>query len=275
MTVIRMKTVSLLILTLLTVVPAFAEHLDIIGNVSWQKAHGEIEIRAERIANFAPSGTSGFLRLQIWATDEPYDGVSAISGYVLGTFNLGHLNAGTSFINVSAVVRYFKPPPGIYYTTMTLEEEQVDGSFVIEDSENFEEPVNLGKYGAGLIEDLESAGDITFVGDIMWLAGQERVEFLIERVQNERESGKSGKLRVKLWATSTPYNGGLLQGYPMAKKKLGRLPGGTYFSDFYGKNSFNAPPPDAEYYVTMTLEEYVQGKWEIVDFITFPGTSLF
>ncbi len=253
--------------------PARAQDLDLVGNTSWEKLGQQIRIFAERVENNRNAGASGFLRLQIWATTNVYDGVSDITGYVLGTFDLGSLPAASAFFNAGRRVHYYPPPPGLYYTTITLEENTTDG-FLIVDSENFPDVVNLGKFGEGSAHFDTSNGDVSFVGDVSWLAGDGRVNLFAEQVLNERTSGKTGKLRVRLWATSTPYQGGdLLQGYPMATKGIGRLSAGESIPNLSKTVSFRSPPT-GEYYVTMTLEEYYQG-WNIVDYVTFDGTSLF
>jgi hypothetical protein len=275
MTVVRWKSWPVLLMALFAAVSARGQELDLVGDVSWDKFGRGIRIFSERIDNNRTTGSSGFLRLQIWATDDVYDGVSDITGYVLGTFNLGPLQSGFSFVNVARTVRFFRPPAGVYFTTITLEEEDVDGNFLIIDSENFEGAVNFGGYGAGNVEFLETNGDVGFFGEVSWLAGNGRVQFFAEEILNERESGRSGVLRVKLWATSTPYNGGtVLQGYPMASKRVGRVTAG-FFRENFSKRAFFRPPPPGEYYVTMTLEELVRGKWEIVDYATYPDLNLF
>src|SRR5687768_9526678 len=149
---------------------ARAQDLDLIGQTGWDQFRNSIAIYAERVENNRDAGTSGFLRLQIWATDEPYDGVSDITGYVLGTLNLGTLPVDRIFINVSRLVRYNRPPPGLYFTTITLEENTTDG-FVIADSENFLDVVNLGGFGEGSAHFDAGNGDVSFVGDVSWLAG--------------------------------------------------------------------------------------------------------
>ena len=253
---------------------ARAQELDMVGDVSWDQSGQGIRIFAERIENNRPSGASGFLRLQIWATDEEYDGVSDITGYILGTFNLGSLSANHIFVNVARTVRFFRPPAGIYYTTITLEEEDAEGNFIIVDSENFAGAVNFGGYGAGNVEFFESNGDVGFLGEVSWLSGDGRVQFFAEQILNERAE-RSGVLRLKLWATSTPYEGGdVLQGFPMAVKRVGRVDGGFYLENFSRRTNFRKPPP-GEYYVTMTLEELVRGRWEIVDYVTYPDLNLF
>jgi hypothetical protein len=274
MNLVRARPCALFLATALIAFGARAQDIDLVGNAGWLKLGQGIEIHAERIENHRTTGTSGYLRLQIWATTNVYDEVSDIVGYVVGTFNLGRLDAGRSFVNASRVVRFIKPPPGIYFTTMTLEEETVDGFFIL-DSENFADAVNFGGFGEGSAHLDTDNGDVSFVGDISWLAGNKRVDIFAEEILNARAEGKSGILRIRLWATSTPYNGEqLLQGYPMATKRVGRVTAGFYIPDFSRRTSFR-PPPTGNYYVTMTLEEFVRGKWNIVDFVTFPDTSLF
>lgn len=252
-----------------------AQDIDLVGATSWNKSGSSIRIEAERIDNNRTVGASGFLRLQIWATDQPYDGVSDIEGYILGTLNIGSLSAGRSFVNIGRGVRFFRPPPGIYYTTITLEEEQSDGSFLIQDSENFDDPVetlgavNFGKFGEGSHNFETGNGDVGFVGDVSWLAGNGRVQLFAEQILNERPSGRSGVLRIRLWATTTPYdNDPVLQGFPLATRRVGRVDAGFFIQNFSRYTSFR-PPPRGNYFVTMTLEENVRGLWEIVDFITW------
>ncbi len=275
MIALRPRIFPLLLGSLLLGVSVRAQDLDLVGSVNWDKFGQGIRIFAERIENNRPSGSSGFLRLQIWATDEVYDGVSEISGYVLGTFNLGSLDANHIFLNVARTVRFFRPPAGIYYTTITLEEEDAEGNFLIVDSENFEGAVNFGGYGAGNVEFVESNGDVGFLEEVSWLAGNGKVQFFTEKILNERTSGRSGILRLKLWATSTPYGGeDLLQGYPMAVRRVGRVDAEFFIENFSRMASFR-PPPAGDYYVTMTLEELVRGRWEIVDYATYPDLNLF
>jgi len=254
---------------------ASAQDLDLIGSVAWEKTGSRIRIRAEQIENNRPEGTSGALRLQIWATLEPYDGVSAITGWVVATLKLKALPAGHAYANINRPVRYHAPPAGLYYTTMTLEEDLggTGDDFVIVDSENFAGLVNFGGYGEGAAHYDAGNGDIGFVGDISWLAGNRRVELFAENIQNERASGRSGTLRIRLWATETRYEGGdFLQGFPMSTKGIGRIYAQSVIS-FSKRHTFRPPPP-GEYFVTMTLEEFYFG-WNIVDYVTFDGTSLF
>ncbi len=262
-----------LLIIALTASTLSAQDIDLVGAASWRKVPLGLRISAERVENLRTSGASGHLRLQIWATYEVDDGTNDLTGYVLGTYNLGSLSAGYAFVNLSRVVRYHRPPPGLYYTTITVEENTLDGYYIV-DSANFPGIVNLGRYGYGAVDDLGTNGDVGFAGDVSWLAGNGRVKIYAEQMLNQRDR-RSGTLRIRLWATTTPYAGeAILQGYPMATRGVGRLYSGSSIS-LFSRSALFRPPPSGEYYVTMTLEEYVPGGWNIVDYVTFGGTSIF
>src|SRR5688572_13926648 len=109
MSAIRPKLLPAILFSILLAASARSQELDLVGNVSWDQFGRGIRIFAESVENNRSSGVSGFLRLQVWATEEPYDGVSEISGYILGTFNLGYLPAGSLFANAARTVRFFRP----------------------------------------------------------------------------------------------------------------------------------------------------------------------
>jgi hypothetical protein len=75
------------------------------------------------------------LRLRVWATRSRYSG-RRIPGHILGTRNLNPLQPGYYYSNISGYVRYTRPRPGRYYTTITLEEYN-SGFWVVKDYINF------------------------------------------------------------------------------------------------------------------------------------------
>jgi hypothetical protein len=249
-----------------------AQEIDLVGRVGWEQLGRGVFIYAERIDNNT-TFTSGHLRMQVWATSEPYGGDS-ITGYPIGTFNLGRLPGGYSFANLGRTVRFLRPPAGIYYTSVTLEEQTPTG-YVVVDSESFADPVNFGGWGEGFVENIAPNNDVSFAGNIWWQSANGRVQIHADEITNDRASGRTGVLRVRLWATTTPYNGGsVLQGYALATKRVGRLSAGYYIPNFSASTWFRPPAP-GDYYVTLTLEEFTRGKWDIVDYITFPDLNLF
>lgn len=94
--------------------------IDLSGTSSWSRVGTSIDIKVAKVANRA-SGTSGSLRLRIWATKSRYAGGS-LSGYVLGTRSLSPLQAGNYYSNISGNVAYTRPPVGTYYTLLAVEE---------------------------------------------------------------------------------------------------------------------------------------------------------
>lgn len=89
------------------------------------------------------------------------------------------------------------------------------------------------------------------------------------RVENNRGSGSSGTLRLKLWATEEPYTGGTIRGYILGEYTFTSvLNARSYFEDIERSVAFRRPP-DGFYYVTLTLTEY-DGQDYIMDYETFP-----
>jgi hypothetical protein len=95
------------------------------GSVTASWSGSGIDMKAANISNTRSSGTSGTLRLQLWATTTPPVFGNNISFFPLGpTFTLGTLMAGFHFTNVdSGLLAPFTPPPnGCYFITVALEE---------------------------------------------------------------------------------------------------------------------------------------------------------
>ena len=95
--------------------------IDLSGAAGWAISGSSINIKVAKVSNLATSGSSGSLRLRVWATKSRYTG-SSITGYVLGTRGLNPLKANHYYSNVAGKVSYKRPPAGTYYTTITLEE---------------------------------------------------------------------------------------------------------------------------------------------------------
>ncbi len=244
--------------------PASATDIDLSGSCSWNISGSTINIVAGKVQNQTSGGSSGTLRLQIWATDFPYSG-GGISGYVLGTRTLGTLQGGYSYNSISGSVAYTTPPHGLYYTTMTVEEYS-GGGYVIRDYLTFSGTSELGTGGGG------GGGSLEIEGNGSWRISGTSIDISADKISNNRTGGTSGSLRLQIWATLSPYSGGLLTGYSIGTRTLTTLQGGSYYSNVSGYVSYQAPPVGT-YYTVMTLEEYGSGGYNIVDYLTFSGTS--
>ncbi len=99
------------------------------GASSWNTSGYYVNIAVGQVVNNNSSGTSGSLRLRLWAIRSPYAGGS-ISGYVLGTRSLNPLPAGYEYTGVHGYVSYNPPPSGYYYTVITLEQYTASGWYI-------------------------------------------------------------------------------------------------------------------------------------------------
>jgi hypothetical protein len=107
-------------------VPALAGGINIEGNVLYHLDSSTGYFTADRVSNHRSSGTSGTLRLELWATTgSPASG--SVSGYRLAIDTLGQLQAGYYFTNInSGTFSYTQPATGCYYISLLLTE--FDGS---------------------------------------------------------------------------------------------------------------------------------------------------
>lgn len=267
---LRFRWVYLLLL-LACARPAIAS-IEMSGTASWTRDGSRIDISVSRVTSYRSGGISGTLRLQVWATTTPYYG-GTISGYIMGTRSLGQLNGGYEFSNISGYVPFRSPPSGSYYTTMTLEEYTANG-YVIIDYVTFDGTTSFGGVASGGGYGGGYNGDVSMSGFTSWSSRGSRVTFSVEDISNDREFGRSGSLRLRLWATTTPYDGDSIYGYVLGTKKLKPLYAGYYYGNLVRTTGFRRPP-SGYYYTTMTLEEFTISGWVIIDYVTFSGYTRF
>ncbi|MBK9063601.1 MAG: hypothetical protein IPL89_10455 [Acidobacteria bacterium] len=108
-------------------VPALVGAVNIEGNVFYSLGPTTGYFTADRVANHRASGTSGTLRLELWATTtSPASG--SVNGYRLGTYTLGTLQAGVHVLQhqLGDLFVFGSPPAGCYYMSLLLTE--FDGS---------------------------------------------------------------------------------------------------------------------------------------------------
>lgn len=98
----------------------------------YQYAGSELEISVDRITNLWSSGTSGSLRLELWAFGSPYQG-GRQKGHRMGSYQLDPLQAGSYYYGISSgVIDVSFPSIGIWYITLLLTEYR-DGTFFVVD----------------------------------------------------------------------------------------------------------------------------------------------
>jgi hypothetical protein len=107
--------------------------LSLVGSFSFSTGASGTRMTVDHIINTRSSGTSGSLRLELWATTTVPVFGDTITHFTLGSFNLNPLQAGFEYNNVDTGFVTFTPPPaGCYYITVALLEFD-SGTYFYED----------------------------------------------------------------------------------------------------------------------------------------------
>ncbi|MDA9575844.1 hypothetical protein N9R87_01760 [Flavobacteriaceae bacterium] len=88
-----------------------------------------------------------------------------------------------------------------------------------------------------------------------------------DKIQNQNNGGRTGTLKIAVWATNYPYSGGYINGYNLFERTLEPLNGGYYYQDV-SKSGWCTYPPSGMYSITILLMEYISYDYKIVDYIT-------
>ena len=87
---------------------------------SYSGEGGYLDIQVAKISHNR-TGSTGTLKLAVWATDAPYRG-GGIEGYQLGFVTKTALKPGYSYSAVKNRAKFKRPPSGTYYITLVLSE---------------------------------------------------------------------------------------------------------------------------------------------------------
>lgn len=211
----------------------------------------QVQINVTRIQNRRSSGTSGTLRLELWALASPYNGGS-FSGIRMATSQLGQLQAGFYYENIQRTVAFQRPTQaGTYYVVLMVTEfsssQPLNDGFSTADWGNFSNTLVVSGPPAG--------GDLDLVTPWSYQISNGNARVTATRIQNNRANGTSGSLRLELWATASAYNGGSFSGYKIAQSSFNPLQAGFNYSpiDFTQTASI---PPNGTWYITLMLTEF-------------------
>ena len=126
---------------------AVASDVEFGGTVSYTFNDTTARLTADRIQNFDTSGSSGSLRLELWAATSPYSG-GTFTGYKLAQASLGILpyNNYYSMVDIDGIA--FNPPPdGTWIFILFVTEytgSVLNDGYSIDDWVNFAMPVVIG-----------------------------------------------------------------------------------------------------------------------------------
>lgn len=111
-------------------------------------------------------------------------------------------------------------------------------------------------------------------GKVAWKTSGQKVNIRVGKVANLSNTGKSGSLRLRLWALRSPYTGGSISGFVMGTRTLSPLTGGYAYTKIKGHVAFRRPPA-GKYYTAVTLEEFTTSGWVVRDYTSFSGKNQF
>ena len=95
-----------------------------------------------------------------------------------------------------------------------------------------------------------------------------------DKIDNQNNGGRSGTLKVAIYATDYPYSGGYLSGYLLYEYALDPLEAGYYYSNV-SKTGWCTFPPKGTYSLSIILLEYTYSDYEVVDYITMDSYQRF
>lgn len=101
------------------------------GKVGYEMDNSDNTIRlyADKIKNQRGSGTSGTLKISLFASEDSYDiNNSTVAGYTLAEIRLDPLEGGWSYQDFSKWADFSNPPSGAYYINIFLEEYNTSAS---------------------------------------------------------------------------------------------------------------------------------------------------
>jgi hypothetical protein len=238
-----------------------ATDLRFVGGGSYNVVGSSVFLHADRVDNNEFFGISGTIRLELWAFSAPFPQVT--SGYKLASHVVGQIPGGTTWSDInSGSIPFLRPPPGIWSFSLQVREYTGFGAdgYATRDFINFPTPVRVA--GGAYI------GDVRILGFTSWQVLGSSVNLYVEQVRNVCNLGSSGSLRLDLWATTTPHTGGTITGYRFGSTVLNPLTAGSAHNNINQTLTYTKPP-DGTYYVTLTLAEYYNGNYLIIDYLNY------
>lgn len=100
------------------------------------------------------------------------------------------------------------------------------------------------------------------------------VTFGCDRVQNTSKENATGTLMMRLWALDRPYTSGTISGKILASYKLEGLDAGCSYPNVSRTVATTLPSRRADYVLCLTLLEYKNGGYVIVDHRNFAGCTV-
>ncbi len=235
-------------------------------NYQFGKDHKTVTINFESIRNSSSENATGTILVQLWALGAPYGG-GRINGHSLASFKLEGLEGGRQYSGIKKVLATSMPSRrGNYHMCFTVSEYRESG-YVITSYTNMSNVVNLGPPAP--------PKPFALTGPWSWKRNTEAgtVHIRVKKIAYGR-NGKSGTLRLSVWASPEPYAGGRMHGYEIGSVKKNALEKGQFYPDVNNTAKLKQIPAGT-YHTTLCLSEYNGSEYVIVAYMGANGVSTF
>jgi hypothetical protein len=233
-----------------------------LGAVSYQFTDdsSKVSLGSDLVKNDSRENATGTLKMQLWACPAPYQGGS-IQGHLIATTDrIQNLGPGQFYDNLRRTVAYTPPPAAATYHMVIVLLEYRGGKYVIADHVNMKN-----------LKALAPLPLFSMKGPWRWQTSYEggTVDMSVAKISHRR-TGNTGTLKLSVWLTEAPYDGGRLYGYEIGSVRKDALKPGFGYNEVKNVAKF-VPPPAGLYYANLILSEWSDDAYRVVAWI--PGTS--
>ncbi len=198
---------------------AAASNVQFVGSVGYSSDYSTFAILViDNIRNNDATGSSGALRVELWASAGPFSG-SFVGGYRLATHGVGPLAGGSSTGKISATTGFSPPPGGTWYVAMVLTEytgAATNDGYALRQYLNFAKTIWLPgstdttppTAPSGLVSTANGSTGI----NLSWAASTDNVAVTGYRVERCQGAGCSSFAPIGTPTGTTFSNTGLLSG---------------------------------------------------------------
>jgi hypothetical protein len=235
---------------------------------SWEVAGRRCTIRVLQLANLSSEET-GPLYLSLYArAGAGYDGHNS-RGRFVSRARIASIPGNTT-TSIVVTARAHRLSPHERYSTLFVEAKN-DRRYVVADYVVYTSTYTFPRRQSGGVGSDDSGitgGEIGFTGTNALSVHRRRATFAIEGIQNHRELTGSGLLRLAVYATREPYDGGTNRTI-IARRTLGRLSQGDFYNHLRGTLDLHRPGR-GDFYLTLALEEFEGNRFVRVTHVSYP-----
>jgi hypothetical protein len=232
-------------------------------NYQFNASSTSVTLSCERIQNDSAENATGTVEVKLWALTSAYQG-GGISGHVLASYKLEGLRPGMGYPAPKRTLKPVMPArKANYYIVLTVSEYR-KGGYVITDWRQFSKTASLGPLKL-----------FTLGGAWSWQTSYEggTLDLKVDKISHNR-TGKTGSLRLAVWATKSPYKGGDISGWQLGFVDKKALEPGYSYNDVENVARLKRPPAGT-YHMSLVLSEYRDGSYVIVDYRPGAKTASF